>query len=155
MTIDYVFESPLEPDVATLVFHLDEYLNALYQPKDRHILTVEQLAEPGVRFCVAKVDGVALACGGIVPRQGYYEVKRMWVEPSARGLGLARGILRSLEEEAVRLGCTSLRLETGTLNHEANSLYTSSGFQRIEPFGEYIGGELSVCFEKILNGSAA
>lgn len=153
MNVRYAFESPLEEDVAALVFHLDDFLNGLYQPKDRHILTVEQLAEPGVRFCVARVDGVAVACGGIVPRAEYYEVKRMWVEPAARGLGMARGILAELEREAAALGAHALRLETGTLNHEANALYESAGFRRIAPFGEYVGGEMSVCFEKHLEES--
>ena len=74
--------------------------------------------------------------------------------PAARGLGIARGILHMLEGEATALGAPSLRLETGTLNDEANHLYESAGFRRIPPFAEYIGGEMSVCFEKQLNGSA-
>lgn len=150
--ITYTFESPLEPEAAGLVMRLDDYLNSLYEPVDRHILTVEQLAEPGMRFLVARRAGEAVGCGALAPRERYMEIKRMWVEPSARGLGIARSILARLEAEALSLGCDELRLETGVHNTEAIALYASQGYRAIARFGEYTESPLSLCYAKTIAG---
>jgi ribosomal protein S18 acetylase RimI-like enzyme len=56
------------------------------------------------------------------------EVKRMYVRPSARGLGLGRALLQRLMADATTLGYEVARLETAAFMAEAQSLYRSLGF---------------------------
>ncbi len=100
----YSFEPSTDPAGVELVRRLDAYLSTLYEPVDQHLLSVEQLAEEGMRFLVVRVDDEAVACGALAPRAGYMEVKRMWVEPSVRGMGIAKEVLVRLEGEAAALG---------------------------------------------------
>ena len=60
----------------------------------------------------------------------------MWVDPSARGLGLGRRILSELKEQARRHGVTTVRLETNRTLTEAIHLYRSAGYEEVEPFNE-------------------
>lgn len=106
---------------------------------------------PDGAFVVARIDGVALGCGGVCrfdDTRG--ELKRMYVAPGARGLGLGRRLLEALEAEARRLGYAALVLETGNLQQEALGLYTSTGYERIPCYEPYASRELSLCFEKSL-----
>jgi GNAT superfamily N-acetyltransferase len=81
------------------------------------------------------------------------EIKRMYVEPDARGKGVGRTILRSLEQRARESRYTALRLETGARQPEAIALYESEGYLPIEPYGFYRDSPLSRCFEKHLDAS--
>lgn len=95
---------------------------------------------PGGRFVVAELAGKAVGCGGIRRYDGASaEIKRMFVAPEARGRGVARAILTALEEAAREAGYEELRLESGTEQPEALSLYESAGFAAIEPYGYYAG----------------
>ncbi|WP_406059099.1 GNAT family N-acetyltransferase [Streptomyces sp. NBC_01077] len=86
--------------------------------------------------------------------QGYEngdaELKRMYVIPEARGLGLARRILSALEADAREAGRTRMVLETGTAQPEAIALYTSSGYAPCPKFGHYRDYPNSRCFAKPL-----
>ncbi|MEU4271032.1 GNAT family N-acetyltransferase [Streptomyces sp. NPDC026092] len=86
--------------------------------------------------------------------QGYAdgdaELKRMYVIPEARGLGLARRILAALENDARAAGRTRMVLETGTAQPEAIALYTSSGYEPCPKFGHYRDYDNSRCFAKPL-----
>ena len=74
----------------------------------------------------------------------------MFVEPEARGRGIARLILRKLEELAREFQYDTLILETGNRQPEAIRLYEASGYHRIPRYGRYIHRETSTCFEKRL-----
>ncbi len=84
-------------------------------------------------------------------QDGDAEIKRMYVTPEARGLGLARRILGELESDARAVGRTRMVLETGTKQPEAVSLYASSGYEPCAKFGYYRFHELSLCFAKPLH----
>ncbi|WP_329119564.1 GNAT family N-acetyltransferase [Streptomyces sp. NBC_01353] len=84
---------------------------------------------------------------------GDAELKRMYVVPEARGLGLARRILAALEEDARAAGRTRMVLETGTAQPEAIALYASSGYELCAKFGHYRGYKSSRCFAKPLVAS--
>jgi GNAT superfamily N-acetyltransferase len=108
-------------------------------------------------FVVARTaSGAAVACGGLRPLPddvagpGSVEVKRMFVDPSARGSGVAVAVLRALEEEARGLGARRVVLETGTLQPEAVRFYGREGYERVPLFGAYVGGGNSVCFAREL-----
>jgi putative acetyltransferase len=146
------------PDVRGLIGELDEVLGAAYEPHQRHGLSIAQLFEPHVRFFVACLDGIAAGCGGVALFDDYAEVKRMYTRPAARGRGLAKAMLRRIEDEARASGKFVLRLETGPHQHEAIGLYQGAGYARRGPFGHYAAMparkiELSLFFEKSINRS--
>jgi putative acetyltransferase len=114
-------------------------------------LDPEEVAEGRGAFLVAWTDERPTACGAIRrldPRTG--EIKRMYVDPAARGQGLGRAVLQALEAEARRLGLVRLVLETGARQHTAIALYERAGFARIPPFGAYAKSPLSICLQKEL-----
>ncbi|MFD6548293.1 GNAT family N-acetyltransferase [Streptomyces sp. NPDC058398] len=81
---------------------------------------------------------------------GDAELKRMYVVPEARGLGLARRMLAALEEDARTAGRVRMVLETGSKQPEAVALYASSGYEPCAKFGYYRFHELSLCYAKAL-----
>ena len=60
----------------------------------------------------------------------------MWTAPAARGRGVARSILRTLEAVALARGHTTLQLETNRTLAEAQSLYRSAGYREVEAFND-------------------
>jgi putative acetyltransferase len=105
-------------------------------------------------FLAARRDGEVVGCGGICRLgDGVAELRRMYVAPSARGLGIGRRLLAALESEAVALGYSSIRLETGFRQREAIGLYESAGFRRGDCWGPYLTDPKSVCYEKALTPS--
>ncbi|NGO80868.1 GNAT family N-acetyltransferase [Streptomyces sp. YC504] len=82
---------------------------------------------------------------------GDAELKRMYVVPEARGLGLARRILALLEEDARDRGRTRMVLETGIEQPEAIALYTSSGYAPCAKVGHYRFHDSSRCYDKPLS----
>ena len=100
-------------------------------------------------YLIAYENDHAVACGAIRPLDAKTaEVRRVFVTTSARRRGVAARVMEALETRAVSLGFTRLLLETGNRQAAAMALYESLGFQRIPPFGEYVGDPTSVCFEK-------
>ena len=83
--------------------------------------------------------------------EDYAEVKRVYVDPGARGLGLARAIMARLEAEALASGRNVARLETGIHQPEALGLYEALGYSRRHSFGDYpLDDPNSVFLEKRL-----
>ncbi|ABP53544.1 GNAT family N-acetyltransferase [Salinispora tropica] len=103
-------------------------------------------------FLVARDhDGTALGCGGLrFLSTESAEIKRMYVEPSARGTGVATAILHALEEAARTAGVQTLLLETGPAQPDAIRFYEREGYHRIANFGPYQDESLSVCYARKL-----
>ena len=135
LTIERV--SVATDEIRQLVSELDRALAGHYLPEQHHSLPFDQLFDGSVRFFAARVDGVAVGCGGVAFYDGFAEVKRMFTQPTARRLGVATVVLRHLEGEARRAGYSVLRLETGIHQAEANGFYVGAGFERCDAFGEY------------------
>ena len=96
-------------------------------------------------------NNAPIACGALRPiTDTEVEIKRMYVVDSHRGLGLSHRVLTFLEEKAGQLGFNRLMLETGDQQLAAIQLYNTSGYQRVEAFGEYVHSSRSVCFAKQL-----
>ena len=143
-------------EVRDLIEELNEVLGAAYEAHQRHGLSIEQLFEPHVRFFIARLDGLAVGCGGVAVFDDYAEVKRMYTRPMARGRGVAKALLCRMEDEARGAGISVLRLETGTRQQEAIGLYERMGFRPRGPFGAYAAMparniETSLFFEKTLS----
>jgi len=142
---------PREPRVRRLIKELDALQLSLYPAESNHLLDIETLAQPRMRFVSANVDGEVLGCGGIWLHDDYAEVKRVYVSPAARGLGLAKKIMARLEDEARAAGMTIARLETGIYQPEALGLYRALGYADRGPFGDYPTDDpMSVFMEKRL-----
>ncbi len=132
-----------------LLAALDAYLESLYPPESNHILDIETLCAPNIRFFVARRRGEAVGCGALrIDSAGYGEVKRMFVRPEARGRKLGRAILMRIEGQASREGLKWVRLETGIHQVEALALYRRVGYAERGPFGEYASDPLSHFMEK-------
>jgi putative acetyltransferase len=150
--LDICPENPDQEDVITLITASDEYLASLYPAESNHSLDIASLARPEVTFFVARLDGKAVGCGAISCRKKEYaEIKRMFVAHHARGTGVGRRVLNTLEEAAFKQGYRVLRLETGVSQPEAIGLYRSAGFVEVEPFGDYKADPLSTFMEKRLS----
>ncbi len=78
------------------------------------------------------------------------EIKRMFVKPSERNMGIASGVLNELEVWAKEDGFSSIILETANKQHEAIAFYLRKGYAIIRNYGPYVGMETSVCFGKKL-----
>jgi GNAT superfamily N-acetyltransferase len=142
-------ERPDTVDAMALIAELEAHLDPLYPRESRHGYSVDKLITEAVAFFVIRHDGVAAGCGGVkLFGTDYGEIKRMYVRPQFRGLGLAKMMLDHLEEYARSRGVSALRLETGIHQHAAITLYERKGYRRIPPFGEYWDDPLSRFYEK-------
>lgn len=106
-----------------------------FDPTQSNPAKVEEMTPPAGYFAVAWLDGSPVGCGALKINPGAVgEVKRMWTAPEARGLGIARRLLRWLEVQAREAHLDCLRLETNRTLLEAQALYRSEGYQEVEPF---------------------
>ena len=123
-------EDPATPDATALIAELDAHLEPLYPSESRHGFSVQKLVTDGVAFFVIRVDGTPAGCGGIkLFGAEYGELKRMYVRPEFRRLGLAGLMLEHLVEYARSHGVPIIRLETGIHQHSAIALYERMGFR--------------------------
>lgn len=144
-------ESPRQDAIEALLAESDHFSMALYPPESNHLISVDELDRPDVRFVVARLAGEIVGCGSLVlGREGKAELKRMIVTEAARGKGAGRAILRALEDIAEHEGVRVIRLETGTKNLQALSLYRSFGYRERGPFGAYGPDPLSIFMAKKL-----
>jgi putative acetyltransferase len=145
-------ESPEQPEVSAMFDDATAYYESLYPGDASYLPTVEDLSQPDTDFWVLRdADGQAVGCGALVHRRdGWGEIKRMYVSPSARGRALGTLILDTIETRAKTLGFEVLRLETGQRQVEAVSLYRSRGYQPRGPFGDHDADQFSLFMEKKL-----
>lgn len=87
-------------------------------------------------FLIAWLYGDPVGCSGLRLGPTYGEIKRMWVAPQSRGLGIGRRLLDRLEELARQHKLSTLRLETNRVLLEAQNLYRSQGFREVPAFND-------------------
>ena len=140
--MDWTFaEGELDRDDvrALLAQHFAE-MRAGSPPSACHVLPVDGLRDPAIRFFTLREGGVLLGCGAL-KRIGvdHGEVKSMRTADAARGRGVGRAVLRHLAATARAMGMTRLSLETGSTEpfSAAVRLYEREGFARCGPFGDY------------------
>ncbi|MGA9333322.1 MAG: helix-turn-helix domain-containing GNAT family N-acetyltransferase [Rudaea sp.] len=94
-------------------------------------------APPRGRFLIARLLGQPVGCAAIRTLEpGTGEIKRMWIAPDARGMGLGRRLLAELERVAKRRKLHTIRLDTHASLTEALHLYRSAGYRRIPRFND-------------------
>ncbi len=96
-----------------------------------------ELVPPAGLFLLARLDEAAVGCGALKAiGDGVGEIKRMWVAPSARGLGVAQRLLDALEAHAAGMGLRALRLDTNRSLAEARALYARNGYREIARYND-------------------
>lgn len=99
--------------------------------------SAEQMTRPRGVFLVAMSDTLPVGCVGVKGGAGSVaEIKRLWVAPCARGLGLSRRLMAEAERLARELSITVLRLDTHRALNEAKQLYLKTGWKEIERFND-------------------
>ncbi|HZH53690.1 MAG TPA: helix-turn-helix domain-containing GNAT family N-acetyltransferase [Microvirga sp.] len=130
------------PGAAAARWCLEQYFRELaerfdvgFDPAKSNSARDEEMTPPAGYFFVAWLDGEPAGCGALKIGDGITgEIKRMWTAPSARGLGIARRVLRTLEARAREVGLKTLRLETNRALIEAQALYRQEGYREVAPF---------------------
>jgi len=151
MFVTITLETPRRPEIIRLLDMSDAYAASLYPSESNHLVDLSSLEQPSVSFFVARNDGVAVGCAALVEAgDGTAEIKRVFVDPEARGLKAASRLMDKLEEQATKRGLKAIRLETGIYQPEAIGLYRKYGYVEIEPFGSYQPDPLSLFMEKRL-----
>ncbi len=144
-------EEPSSPDAQGLIAALDADLAKTYPPDVIFGLHEDDHEEERMVFLIARRGGRAIGCGALRTLDaGMGEVKRMYVVPDERGAGVSRILLAAIETIAIGKRFAVLRLETGKLSPAPLALYRSSGYREIPLYGEYVGNDYSICFEKKL-----
>ncbi len=137
-----------DPDFIQLVARLDAELKI--SDGEDHAFYDQYNKIHNIRYAVvAYLDGQAVGCGAIKKfDEQSMEVKRMYVKPDCRGQKIATTVLKDLEQWTRELGYQRCVLETGKKQPEAIALYHYAGYQVIANYGQYVGVDNSVCFEK-------
>jgi GNAT superfamily N-acetyltransferase len=125
-----------DPVALELVAAMVDELSSVYEPGlARFPLAPEELAPPGGGFLVLWEDGRALAGGGVRGLDdGACEIKRMYVQPEARGRGVGRTLLAELERLARDLGYAVVRLDTGAKQPQAQRMYERAGYVAVPDY---------------------
>jgi DNA-binding MarR family transcriptional regulator/GNAT superfamily N-acetyltransferase len=159
LTASMVRVDPTRPDHPNARYCLRAYADELehrfeggFDPSRSVSADDAEITLPAGLFLVATLDGdpvgcVALKFHGDDPA----EIKRMWVAPAARGLGLGRRLLSEAEAQAVAHGGRAVRLDTNKALTEAIDLYRSAGYREVEPFNDNVYAHH--WFEKRLGGT--
>lgn len=150
MSIDIKNGDPHHPEATALLEASHALMESLFPSEANHYLSIDALTGPDIRFYVAEVDGSIKGCGALALKEGYGEVKSMFVDPGARGMNLGARILDRIEDDARANNLAILRLETGNELHAAHKLYEKQGFTYRGSFGEYPDEPTSLFMEKAL-----
>ncbi|MFI6503490.1 GNAT family N-acetyltransferase [Nonomuraea typhae] len=113
----------------------------------------DDLTLPRGLILVARLHSDPVGCGALKLRGGSAHLKRMWVAPAVRGLGLGRRLLAELEARAAEHGAATVRLETHAALTEARQLYRTAGYREVAAFNDE--PYAAHWFEKTLRGQAS
>jgi putative acetyltransferase len=146
------FEGELDHDdvCALLAQHFAE-MRAGSPPEACHVLPINGLKAPAIRFFTLREAGRLLGCGALKQLdEGHGEVKSMRTANAALGRGVGKSLLDHIIATARSNGMQRLSLETGSTEQfaAANRLYEREGFERTGPFGGYADTPFTRFFTK-------
>jgi ribosomal protein S18 acetylase RimI-like enzyme len=114
---------------------LDKRFEGGFDPAQSISADPDELTPPAGVLLLAYRGKEPVGCGALKFHQdGVAELKRMWVSPNIRGMGLGKILLRELEDSARKAGANVIHLETNKTLREAKELYRKSGYQEVKPF---------------------
>ncbi len=136
--------TPVDPEDRDAQYCLAEYVAELnrrstrgFDPSVGATALPHELRPSRGEFFVVYLHGEAVGCGGVKHHSDApAEIKRMWLAPQARGLGLGRRLLETLEACAREGGAREAHIETSAVLSEALALYRSSGWVEVAPFND-------------------
>jgi len=139
-----IIVSPEDPEGPDARWCLGQYYRELdarfdggFDPGVKAYAGNDDARPPAGLFVIARRDGRPAGCGSFFRRDGTNgEIKRMWVAPDARGMGVARHILGTLEAAARAAGVAAIRLDTNASLKEAQALYRKAGYAEIARFND-------------------
>ena len=139
--VRFAIEDPASTDARWCIDQYFSELNARFEtgfnPSLSNSADVRELTMPTGALLIARLRARPVGCGALKFHPGApAELKRMWVSPEARGLGLGRRLLQELERYARDTGVEVLRLETNRTLSEAVELYRGSGYIEVEAFND-------------------
>ena len=147
-----IFEGELDrEDVRTLLARHFAEMRAGSPPSACHVLPLEGLRIPEIRFFTLRDNGALLGCGALKRLEpGHGEIKSMRTADAALGRGIGKAMLDHIVATARAEGLTRLSLETGSTEQfaAANRLYEKEGFERTGPFGDYADTPFTRFFTK-------
>jgi DNA-binding MarR family transcriptional regulator/GNAT superfamily N-acetyltransferase len=121
--------------IARYFAELDTRFRAGFDPRLSISADAAELTPPRGALLIARMRSRPVGCGALkFHGDAPAELKRMWVAPEARGLGLGRRLLNELETYAQSHGATAVRLETNDSLREAIALYRASGYREVAAF---------------------
>jgi GNAT superfamily N-acetyltransferase len=116
---------------------LDRRFDAGFDPALSILPGVDELRPPQGLFLIARLRDEPIGCGGLVFHDGSPpDIKRMWVAPSSRGLGVGRRLLAELERRAALDGHRTVRLETNRTLTRAVAMYRAAGYREVPAFND-------------------
>jgi ribosomal protein S18 acetylase RimI-like enzyme len=144
LTASLVAVETVDPDdprardcLARYMAEIDGRFAAGFDPGRSLPAEAEAFRAPAGAMLLATLHGEPVGCGAIKLDWGAPPyIKRMWVSPAARGLGLGRRLLAELEARAAATGATVVQLETNAALAEAIALYRSAGYREVAPFND-------------------
>lgn len=142
--------SPLLPEVKELFRLLDEHNLSHCPPEICNLTQPDEMKTVDTTLLGIFCDGKLAGMGGLKYFEDYAEVTRMYTLDAYRGIGLAAKLIAALETKALSKHLTTLKLETSEKFLFAIKLYSKSGFQPCEPFGEYIDKPFNSYYQKKL-----
>jgi len=143
LTATRVRVAPVDPEdprarscLEAYAAELDRRFPGGFDPGRSISASAPELRPPAGRLLLASLDDEPVGCGAVkFHANGPSEIKRMWVAPGARGLGVGRRLLAALEQAAAG-SYPVVRLETNAALEEAISLYRSSGYVEVPAFND-------------------
>jgi len=133
-----------DPTSAAARFCIESYFSELdtrfdsgFDPRRTNSPDFAELTEPVGLLLVARLRKEPVGCGALkFVGADRADIKRMWVAPTARGLGVGRRLLTELEDRARERGMRVVQLETNKTLREAISLYRSAGYMEVDAFND-------------------
>lgn len=142
-------------DVQLLISQLNMDLSSRYPEPGALVYSLDaaDIVQGVGALLMAELDDEPVGCGAyrvIDDAPGSVEIKRMYVTLAGRGKKIGSAILAELERDAVTFGVSRFALEAGPRQPEALGMFEAAGYVVCEPWGPFVGKELSICMAKEL-----
>ncbi len=137
--VRFAIENPATADAQWCLAQYFDELKSRFEAGFNPALSISadapELTPPAGALIIARLRGQPIGCGALkLHTDAPAELKRMWIDPSSRGLGVGWKLLAELERHAYAAGAVAVRLETNRALSEAISLYRRSGYVEVDAF---------------------
>ncbi|MBO4636884.1 MAG: GNAT family N-acetyltransferase [Clostridiales bacterium] len=148
--LEYRWTDGYDPDFGRFYEETERYYSSIVGGlKNRTGFVAYNISESVSDVLIATDNGTAVACAGLKRYSDTdVEIKRVWVEPSARRRGIAGHMMALLEAKAKEQGYKRLILQTRPIMPDAVGLYEKLGYSLIDNYPPYDKLQGAICFAK-------